>query len=57
MSFNREDYRRIFIIGLSLWNHRSEFTKRLGAELMDKVESAIGQQADRPEKSRRNAKL
>lgn len=51
-SFNGEDYHRIYIIGLSLWKHRSDFTKRLGCELMDMAEEVIGQQSGRPVQSR-----
>ena len=44
---------RVYTIGLSFWHHRSEFTQRLGCELMDLAEAQLGPISSRPAKSRR----
>lgn len=49
----RAGLQRVFTIGLSLWHHRSAFTQRLGAELMDIVEAECGAQSRRPAASRK----
>lgn len=47
-SFRREDYRRIYQIGLQLFIEFREFpeTAALGRELMELAEGCIGQQSE-----------